>query len=164
MREENTYTNTSIAVRLWLTTATVFTVGAFIYFLLYGEMQVAVTFLTLGFVIACAGSLPAYCVLLFVLIYISQADSCIKQKFIKLIITCLLVTLGYAFIPAYSNLYSYDNRYNWLQFVQTLYTISGVLFAASIAAIYLNRKAINSYFSVLLVNYSSPPCSPSGHS
>ncbi|TKK71935.1 cell envelope integrity protein CreD [Ilyomonas limi] len=149
------YTDSNIATRLWLSTAAVFAAGAFIYSLFNGELQVAVIFITLGFVVACAGSLPAYLVLYKVVKPIMQRTISLQQKFTLLAVTCFLITLGYAFLPACSELNAYNNSYNWQQFFEALGAISGVLFAASIAAIYLNRKAISSYFSQDI--YTSPP-------
>ena len=145
--DKTNYTDLNIATRLWLSTAAAFATGAFVFFLVNGELQEAVIFITLGFVVACMGSLPAYLLLYIVVKPVMQRTITVQQKFILLVVTCFLITLGYAFFPACSELSSYNDNYNWQQFFETLGTISGVLFAASVAAIYLNRIAINSYFS-----------------
>lgn len=140
-------TTSCIATNLWLTTATVFSASAFIYFLLNGEIGTAVLFLTVGFCVACAGSLPAYFALWFVLKYIMQANNTVWEKFTWLTITCLLISLGYGMLPALSDANTYDDSYNWFRFFQTLSAITVVLFTASLVAIFLNRKTITNYFS-----------------
>jgi len=146
MEDTNTYTDNFIARRLWLNTAAVFTVGTCLFFLFSGDINVAVGVITLGFMAACIGSLPAYLVLYLTVPWIAEGNSSRQQKISKLIITCLLSTVLYGLLPAYEDGVGYEG-YDWLHYFQTLGTITGILFASSLTAIYLNRKAINSYFS-----------------
>src|SRR4051794_16599819 len=98
MNGERTYTDYFIAGRLWLSTAAAFATGACIFFIYIGDIEVAVLIITLGFVVACVGSLPAYLFLYLVILWIAQGNSSLQQKTIKLVITCLLTAVLYALL------------------------------------------------------------------
>jgi inner membrane protein len=143
----NTYTDYFIAGRLWVTIAAVFATGASSIFFFKVEIEIAVLLLTLGFLATCVGSLPALLVLHIAVNCIERSNNSPQQKIIKLVITCLLTAVLYALPAAYVSSIDYDSGYSWLQFLQTFGAITGVLFAASSVVIFLNRKAIYSYFS-----------------
>ena len=142
----NIHTDYIIAGRLWLSTAGIFAAGASLFFLITGEIKAAEVLITLGFVAACIGSLPAFFILYKAISLIEQGNRTVRQKIIKLVVICLFTTLLYALVPASISIIGYDD-YHWLEFLETMGISTGVLFAASLMSFYLNRKAIYSYFS-----------------
>lgn len=140
------YTDTGIAKRLWLYTFLTLSFGAFIAAISQGASSESFLLFLIFLIASALGSLPTLIVFAFTIYRIEWLRIWWKYKILLLIILNLLITLMYGFVAGYlSTSFAYSDD-AWKEFFTTTFSVTGVLFACTIAAVVITYKYIKNYF------------------
>ena len=139
------YTSAGIASRIWILTCLIFGICWGIYILLFENANILWTALP-ATIIAAIGSIPVLVAVFIGLHFIKKSTNNLHNKYMLLIITCLLSELPYAAIGG--GFFSDEiRRFGINSYFISLFICYTILFGASaIAMAFLNKKIIH-FFS-----------------
>ena len=140
------YTTVGIALRLWLLTSVIFTLGLGIIFLFLNSHEL---FIAGGFVMLASiiGSLPAFVIILAYLFLIKTIELKWQSKFFRLLFVQFGITICYGLFAAAINIPTRLLFERSHDFLDPFLCVTAGLFACSCIASFIILKIIAYYFS-----------------
>jgi hypothetical protein len=134
-----------IGMLIWIFTSVILGIGWFFYSMLFEEYRESWICILVA-VCAAMLSLPVFIALCIAIPHIKNSDRQPVGKIKRLVLTCFLCTLPYAFIIACFSAGNSENNSYPVNYLLHALAISGILFSCSVIAMLITGRPIKQLF------------------